>query len=128
MKESKHIAQLLLEITKQKLPVKLFRRYVGMYTPIGCVKRCKTISGLRAVPNIQIGINGQADLYGFIFKNNNAFAVEIEVKSSAGDRLRPEQIKWRDFCLKNNIAWYESKDINKTIEWLQKKLQPSEIN
>ncbi len=116
MRHSTHIDSLLLSITKKKLPVRLFRRHVGLFIPASHLH-----SGLEFAPRVSIGIKGQADLTGFIlFKDKPAIGVEVEVKSNASDKLRPEQIAWRDFCHKSNIPWYESRDIEATLEWLKK--------
>ncbi len=113
MRHSSYINALLLSITKHKLPVRLYRRHVGLFIPAAAVY-AKNFS------KVSIGIAGQADLTGsLLFKDRPAQTVEIEVKSNPSDKLRPAQINWRDHCQASNIHWYESRDIDKTIHWLK---------
>lgn len=107
MEHSDFMDRLLLEITKNKFPIKLYKRHIGKFKPL--------YSG-RVV---SIGLKGQCDLYGFlIIKNKPAQCIEIEIKANKQDKLRQEQIQWRDKCIQRNIHWYESRDIEKTIQWL----------
>ncbi len=109
MKHSDFMDELLLQVSKRQLSVKLYKRHVGKFMSVG----------QRRV--VSIGVKGQCDLYGYvIFKKKPAQAIEIEIKASKSDKLRPEQIVWRDLCLKRNVHWYESRDIEITIDWIKK--------
>ncbi len=93
--------------------VVLFRREVGSYIPLSSF-----YSGVNQI--VKIGTKGQPDLYGYLlFKDKPGQSLEIEVKSSKGDRLRPEQIDYKNFCIKNNIHYYTAMDIDKTVSWLK---------
>lgn len=59
---------------------------------------------------IQVGVPGQADIYGFVNLYNKkiglnyAIHVEIEVKI-AGDTLSPEQRAWKKICKEMNVKY-----------------------
>jgi len=82
--------KVIMEVQREVPSARIFRRVVAVVHPVG-------------QPDItmRVGIEGQADLYGFV-TGRPAVPFEIELKVGK-DRERPGQSAWKCLCSKMGI-------------------------
>lgn len=86
--------------------VRLFARRVGYAVP------------LHGDHPVHYGINGEADIQGFVKVGNLAASVGIEVKTGKG-KLEKDQIRWRDMFISFGGIYCEARSVDDVMECLR---------
>lgn len=100
--ESRIQSEIIIEANKRGH--KLFRANAGK------IKSATTGTWIKLLPK------GFSDTFGF--RGNDGKAIFIEVKTPTG-KLRPEQVKFRDAMLKNEVIYGVARSAEEAIEIIE---------